>query len=228
MMVSAFNECPIPISSFPMNIIVWNCKGVSKPCFQKHIDELVRTYNPAILVIMETRVGGGRAKAIIDRLPFDGSVHTDTIGFTGGLWMLWDSDRVDVTPLADTEQEIHATVKVRNSNSSWLFTAVYVSPRTAERHILWNNLINIGELHNLPWVLAGDFNEPLSEDDKFGGRAVSVSRSLLFKECLDKCNMIDIGFGGPCFTWTNRREVQALIQERIDRYFVNPNWCVVP
>ncbi|XP_050264114.1 uncharacterized protein LOC126708367 [Quercus robur] len=176
---------------------------------------------------METRVGGGRAKAIIDRLPFDGSVHTDTIGFTGGLWMLWDSDRVDVTPLADTEQEIHATVKVRNSNSSWLFTAMYASPRTAERHILWNNLINIGELHNLPWVLAGDFNEPLSEDDEFGGRAVSVSRSLLFKECLDKCNMIDIGFLGPRFTWTNKREVQALIQERIDSVFVNPNWCLL-
>ena len=141
--------------------------------------------------------------------------------------MLWDSDRVDVTPLADTKQEIHATIKVRNSNSSWLFTAVYASPRTAERHILWNNLINIGELHNLPWVLAGDFNEPLSEDDKFGGRAVSVSRSLLFKECLDKCNMIDIGFSGPRFTWTNKREFQALIQERIDRVFVNPNWCLL-
>ena len=73
---------------------------------------------------METRVGVDRAKGIIDRLPFDGSVHTDTIGFSGGIWMLWDSERVEVTPLANTEQEIHATVKVRNTNSSWLFTAV--------------------------------------------------------------------------------------------------------
>ena len=210
-----------------MNIIVWNCRGALKPSFQKHVGKLVRTQNPTILVIMETHVGGGRAKAIIDRLPFDGSVHTETIGFTGGLWMLWDSDRVDVTPLADTEQEIHATVKVRNSNSSWLLTAVYASPRTAERLILWNNLISTAELHNLPWVLAGDFNEPLSEDDKFGGRAMIVSRSLLFKECLDKCNMIDIGFSSPRFTWTNRRKFQALIQERIDGVFVNPSWCLL-
>ena len=56
---------------------------------------------------------------------------------------------------------------------------------------------------------------------------MSVNRSLLFKKCLDKCNMMDIGFAGPLFTWTNRREVQALIQERIDRFFVNPNWCVL-
>ena len=160
---------------------------------------------------METRVGADRAKGIIDRLPFDGSVHTYTIGFSGGIWMLWDSERVEVTPLANTEQEIHATVKVRNTNSSWLFTAVYASPRTAERHILWNNLIQTAGLHNMPWVVAGDFNEPLSEEDKFGGRAVSVNRSFLFKECLEKCNMIDIGFSGPRFTWTNRREIQALI-----------------
>lgn len=75
------------------------------------------------------------------------------------------------------------------------------------------------------WVITGDFNEPLSGDDKFGGRVVSSSRSLLFKECLDKCNMVDLGFSGPRFTWTNRREVQNLIQERIDRFFVNPDWC---
>lgn len=52
---------------------------------------------------------------------------------------------------------------------------------------------------------------------------MSVNRSLLFKECLDKFNMLDIGFMGPRFTWTNKREVQALIQERIDRYFLNPS-----
>ena len=89
--------------------------------------------------------------------------------------------------------------------------------------ILWNNLMRVAELHNMPWAIAGDFNETLINEDKFWGRVVSVSRSLSFKECLDKCNMIDIGFAGPRFTWTNRREVQALIQERIDRYFVNPS-----
>ena len=74
---------------------------------------------------------------------------------------------------------------------------MYASPKIAEKHILWNNLIKTVELHNMPWVLEGDFNEPLSEEDKFGGKTVSVSRSLLFKECLDKCNMIDIGFSRP-------------------------------
>jgi len=76
-------------------------------------------------------------------------------------------------------------------------------------------------MHNLPWIIVGDFNEPLVNEDKFGGRPVSINRSLLLKECLDKCNMVDLGFSGPRYTWTNRRDIQGLIQERIDRFFVN-------
>ena len=94
-----------------MNIIVWNCRGAFKPSFQKHVGEPVWNHNPAMLVVMETRVKSSRAKEISDRLPFDGSVHTDTIGYAGGLWLLWDSDKMDVMPLANTEQEIHAIVK---------------------------------------------------------------------------------------------------------------------
>ena len=176
---------------------------------------------------METRVGGNRAREITKRLPFDGAIRSDAVGFTGGIWVLWNSNRVDVAHLANTEQEIHFTVKVRISNVIWLFSAVYTSPSCAERHILWNNLMKVADLHNRPWVIAWDFNETLVNDDKFGGRAVSVNSSLLFKECLDKRNMIDIGFVGPHYTWTNRREIQALIQERIDRFFVNPQWCLL-
>ena len=36
--------------------------------------------------------------------------------------------------------------------------------------------------------------------------------------------MIDLGFVGPRFTWSNRRNINALIQERIDRFFTNPRW----
>ena len=176
---------------------------------------------------METKIGGNKAREVSSRLQFDEAVHTETIGYAGGLWMLWHSDRVEVSMLASTKQEIHAVVKVLNSNLSWLFTAVYASPRTAERHILWENLNKVADLHNMSWVVAGDFNEPLLNVDKFGGRAVSVNRSLLFKECLDNCGMIDMGFSGPRFTWTNKREVQALIQERIDRFFVNASWCTL-
>lgn len=54
-------------------------------------------------------------------------------------------------------------------------------------------------LHNMSWVIAVDFNKPLIGEDKFGGRLVSVNKSLFLKECLDKCNMIDLGVFGTMF-----------------------------
>ena len=137
-----------------------------KPAFKNYVRELVRIHDPAILIVMETQVGGDRAKEITNDLPFDGAIHTDTIGYAGGLWLLWNEDRVEVSKLANTEQEIHVIVKVHSSNLNWLLSAIYASPRCAERQVLWGNLKMMAEVHDLPWVMAGDFNEPLMERDK--------------------------------------------------------------
>ena len=142
-------------------------------------------------------MGGSKAKEVSDRLPFDGAIHMETIGFFGGLWLLWNENKVEIRELAKTEQEIHVEVKVHTSNLSWIFSAIYTSPRSEERCILWNNLAKVTELHNKPWIMVGDFNDPLLQEDKFGGRGVSVSRSLAFKDCLDICSMVDMGFSGP-------------------------------
>ncbi|XP_075658740.1 uncharacterized protein LOC142628551 [Castanea sativa] len=210
-----------------MNIIAWNCRGALNPEFQNHVRELVQHHNPAMLIVMETRVGADRAKEITDRLPFDEAIHTETIGYAGGLWLLWKSDRVIVKPLATTEQEIHVSVKVRPSDSECIFSAVYASPRFNERCVLWNNLVNVASLHSSPWIIAGDFNEVLADDEKYGGRVVNANRALLFKDCLDARNMVDLGFSGPRFTWSNRRGFRNLIQERLDRFFGNPKWCTL-
>lgn len=54
----------------------------------------------AIFVVMETRLRGKRAKDITDRLPFDEAIHADTIGYAGGLWLMRNVDKVEITPLA--------------------------------------------------------------------------------------------------------------------------------
>ena len=78
--------------------------------------------------------------------------------------------------------------------------------------IFYGITLLVAELHDMPWVIAADFNETLTVEDKLGGRAVGVNSSLQFKKCLDNCNMIDIGFFRLHFTWTKKREVQAFIQ----------------
>ena len=197
------------------------------PDFKRRVFEMAVNHRPSIMVITETRVGGSRAEKIIEGLPFDGYITTETIGYAGGLWTLWRSEDADVKLLSATEQEIHATVKVCASKLSWLFTAIYASPRLAERRILWSNIEKVGQLHNLPWLMIGDFNEVLRGEDKFEGNQINLNRALEFKECLDSCNFVNLGFARPKYTWTNKRQMSDLILERLDRCFANPVWRIL-
>ncbi|XP_030934127.1 uncharacterized protein LOC115959733 [Quercus lobata] len=90
--------------------------------------------------------------------------------------------------------------------------------------LLWNNFASIAPLHELPWLLLGDFNELLSSGDKLGGNPLNLRRVQLFKDCLDTYGMVDLGFHGPRFTWVNKREEGHFIQERLDRGFANAEW----
>ncbi|KAL0001244.1 hypothetical protein SO802_015025 [Lithocarpus litseifolius] len=212
-------------SIFPliMNMLIWNCWGALSPTFCTNASDLVRVYSPAIMIVIETKVSGDKAKRIAKRLPLDGAIFANSIGFSSGLWVLWDSNQVDVIELSSTEQEIHAIISSTSKPSRLLFV-VYGSPRFAKIHLLWDNLKSVAGLHSMPWVIEGDFNEVLMGKDKSGGRPISLGKALLFQECLDTCKMIDIGFSSPRYTWSNHRPLAHLVQERIDRVFVNAEW----
>lgn len=56
-----------------------------KPLFRKTMMDLVDSHNPIVMVITETRLSGVRTDEIIETLPFDGAMVTNTIGFAGGI-----------------------------------------------------------------------------------------------------------------------------------------------
>ena len=195
-----------------------------KPEFRKTVLDLVAWHDPFLMVITETRLSGARANEIIERLPFDGAIVADTIGFAGGIWMLWKIDRIQVDVLTSTEQEIHALIRVRAYSFTWLISAIYASPRFAERCVLWENLKMLASLHNLPWAMMGDFNEVIAEEEKSGGNPIYPRRVNTILDCMDSCQMMDLGFSGPKFTWSNKREIGNLNQCRLDGCWANPDW----
>ena len=75
----------------------------------------------------------------------------------------------------------------------------------------------------MPWVTLGDFNEMTCQTEKWGGRPISKIRTDLFNKTLSECNLIDLGFVGPKFTWSNNRK-HAPIHERLDRGCANDLW----
>ena len=81
---------------------------------------------------------------------------------------------------------------------------------------------------SLPWVLLGDFNDMLSDDEKLGGLPVNRTHISAFRNCMDKCGLIDLGFHGLYFTWTNESPVwQTTIKEQLNRGLGNAEWLML-
>jgi exonuclease III len=210
-------------NSLSMKILLWNCRGVGNLNFRRNFSAFMRYHHLAIVVLMETHIFGQRAVSVSSALGFDRVVCSDTVGYSGGIWLLWDSAQVQLDVLSMNPQVIHASVQVSSSKAFWLFSAVYASPSFDSWLELWDHLAAFADTHSLPWVVAGDFNEILSNHEKFSATPANQKRIQAFRNCLDKCNLLDLGFNGPRFTWMNKRP-NGLVMERLDRILCNPSW----
>ena len=69
----------------------------------------------------------------------------------------------------------------------------------------------------------GDFNELVRIEEKQGRHHRSERQMQLFRDALDDCRFMDLGFTGPQFTWTNNR-AGDMTWERLDRVVATPEW----
>ncbi|OMP00874.1 Endonuclease/exonuclease/phosphatase [Corchorus olitorius] len=99
-------------SNSMLKILVWNCRGAANDLFRRAFRDLVRDHKPAICFLSETRVSGEVASRIVASLGFGGSHIINAQGFSGGLWMLWDPEKVDINILPHGEQAINAVAKL--------------------------------------------------------------------------------------------------------------------
>ena len=81
---------------------------------------------------------------------------------------------------------------------------------------------------HIPWLCAGDFNELIRSDEKFGwgggGNRRSHNQMQLFWDAIDECGFIDLSYLGSKFTWKKYFASGQLIWERLDRTFCTNDW----
>jgi hypothetical protein len=67
----------------------------------------------------------------------------------------------------------------------------------------------------------GDYNDILDPQDKQGGNARSQSQFSFGRQTVADRAVLDLGFEGYPFTWSNGREGDNYIQCRLDRAMGN-------
>ncbi|XP_048496063.1 uncharacterized protein LOC125495441 [Beta vulgaris subsp. vulgaris] len=147
----------------------------------------------------------------------------EPVGLTGGILILWNSGVISFTTIRKELRAIHGIIQVSSNNIKFAITAIYASTLHNSRLELWKIIENISNSIDLPWLCIGDFNEITSHSEKWGGRNPKQNRMLAYSEAMDNCNLIDLGFKGPRFTWFNKRKRNPIF-ERLDRAWVNSLW----
>ncbi|KAL5737160.1 hypothetical protein ACOSQ2_031948 [Xanthoceras sorbifolium] len=133
------------------------------------------------------------------------------------------ANSLDVTILSFSKSHIDCSVRDADG-CFWRFTGFYGEPRQELRDDSWLLLSGLGGLSRLPWVVGGDFNKILKDEEKLGGSCRNSGAMARFRRAVDDCNLMDMGFKGDRFTWNNRQFNGGLIQERLDRIFCNLEW----
>lgn len=75
-----------------MNIVIWNCRGVSSKGFATLIRDISLRYQTNFICLLETHVGIARAGRIIKKFGFTDWFIEDGVGFFGGIWCMWRKD----------------------------------------------------------------------------------------------------------------------------------------
>ncbi|XP_061347266.1 uncharacterized protein LOC133292825 [Gastrolobium bilobum] len=134
----------------------------------------------------ETRTGSVNSKRLMKKLQLNSSVFEKANGFSGGIWI--------------------------DDGPSFLCTVVYGSPREDERHVMWDDVKQLSLNVNLPWILAGDFNDIKCMGEKKGGSQPDSNKCDRFAGFLNDCHVDDLISSGFEFTWHHSDHSPLLVK----------------
>ncbi|KAL4597773.1 hypothetical protein ACB092_11G013300 [Castanea dentata] len=129
-----------------------------------------------------------------------------------------------------TGKELEVMIRAKDPSvvegRMWRFTGFYGEPVCHKRFESWNKLRQLQKKFNLPWLCARDFNEILGNSEKLGGSNRSQAQMQLFRDVVDECGFIDLGYSGHRFTWQKHFSTGHSIWERLNRALVTNDWLL--
>ena len=208
-----------------MSCLFWNCRGLGNPATVQELTIMVKQKDPLVLFLSETKLDEKRLESLRCYWGFRGKLVVQSRGQSGGLALFWRKG-LSVGVSSYSHHHIDAVVD-GNSQQPWRFTGFYGFPTLAGKHVAWDILRVLVNHHHLPWLCRGDFNELLRGYEKWGRVARSETQMAQFREVVDECGFLDLGFSGPQYTWWNKRDGGAQVLERLDSCFANAEWLLL-
>nr|XP_019067280.1 uncharacterized protein LOC109119268 [Solanum lycopersicum] len=151
------------------------------------------------------------------------SMDNATSNCNDKIWVFWNSD-IDCNILDEDEQQITCDMKHNELQYQFTSTFIYAKCKDYLRRPLWDKMRHHASIITNPWCAVGDYNVISDVDEKLGGLPYNMRKSMDFIAVIEACGLVDIGFSGHKFTWSNKRGINHRIRKRLDRALVNDLW----
>jgi exonuclease III len=151
---------------------------------------------------------------------FSNYAYLPSVGASRGILMAW---RDRLTSLSNSMLGSHSiSVQFCSAEGQhWRLTCVY-GPQGNEAKIQFlQELRDVRQACSGPWLLAGDFNLILHEEDK---NNPNVHRAMMgrFRRCINDLALKEIQLHGHKFTWSNGQTNPTLV--KLDRVLYSVDW----
>ncbi|XP_015165284.1 uncharacterized protein [Solanum tuberosum] len=101
-----------------------------------------------------------------------------------------DERKVEI--IMDSVQQV--TLRVKLNNKEFYLTVVYARCSVIERLELWDAIEKVAEQSHKPWLIGGDFNVILNEEEKQGGLPFMQSEAIDFAQCINNCGLVELKY----------------------------------
>ena len=157
------------------------------------------------------------------RVKMENSYVVNSKGKAGGLALFWNEE-VTLGNVYGTDWYIAAEVVDENNNDHWWMVGIYASTEESIRKQQWKEIEEKKREWGDKWILVGDFNDICSNGEKWGGRERAEGSFREFNRFISDNELVDIGYEGAPWTWSNTWEGQGAIKERLDRCLGSVGW----
>lgn len=119
-----------------MSLLCWNCRGVGNPQVVQQLDGLVRSHNPKLIFLSETRMIVVGTKNLRWKLRLRNCLVVDSNGLSGGIALFGDeSIRVSLHSMSD--RFIDVIIQETPETTPWRSTFTYGELRVENRPRMW-------------------------------------------------------------------------------------------
>ena len=183
--------------------------------------EIHRRNAPDIFFLMEIK---NPTEVVLDKLQW---LHPDQyvvvppeMPGSGGLFLTWKPD-IKLEVLKSSKNFIDTTI----THKGVIFhaTFVYGEPDNTKRQSVWEEMTKLQINQGEPWLLTGDFNEIIDNNEKCGEPDRAEGTFCAFRTFLSHNDLFDLKHSGSYLSWRGKRH-SHLVQCRLDRWISNSEW----